>query len=247
MPHRQYMHRPTVIKDLTVLVVVNLIFFFAFMNFDVLESLYQFSRDYEHLEVDEIVPLGFTVAISFLIFSYRRIKELGLMAQTLEHMSLLDPLTGLPNRRAGQISLVTWCDLANEKGQDFAIYQIDLDNFKKINDMYGQMVGDDVLKLVAQRVGNNLPEGALLCRWLDDNFIVVANVTTKKTPAEFALELQQLISKQIMTATVDLTCCIGFSLYQKGHIVEDILHDVEDALAVAKHRGENNIHGHVTA
>lgn len=214
------------------------------MNFDALESLYNLTRDYEQFELDEIIPLGITVALSFLVFSYRRIKELGLMAQTLEHMSLLDPLTGLPNRRAGQISLITWCDLANEKGQDFAIYQIDLDKFKNINDMYGQMVGDDVLKLVAQKVKNNLPADALLCRWLDDNFIVVTRVTPLHTPAAFALELQQLISHKIMTATVDLTCCIGFSLYQKGHIVEDILHDVEDALAVAKHKGKNSIHGH---
>lgn len=245
MPHRQYIHRPTVIKDLTVLAVVNLIFFFAFMNFDALESLYFFSRDYEQFELDELIPLGITVAFSFLVFSYRRIKELGLMAQTLEQMSLLDPLTGLPNRRAGQISLITWCELANEKNEDFAIYQIDLDNFKHINAMYGQMVGDDVLKLVAQKVANNLPEGALFCRWLDDNFIVVTRITPTQTPAEFALALQQLISNKIMTATVDLTCCIGFSLYQKGNIVEDILHDVEDALAVAKHKGKNSIHGHM--
>lgn len=243
MPHRQYLHRPTVVKDLLVLVVVNVIFLFAFMNFDALEMLYNYSRSHEDLELDELIPLGITVSLSFLLFSYRRIKELGLMAQTLEQMSLIDPLTGLPNRRAGQISLITWCDLATNKAQEFAVYQVDLDAFRKLNNMYGQMVGDDVLKLVAQKLNNNLPPGALLCRWLDDNFIVVSRLRAETPPHDFARFLQQQISGQVMTATVDLTCCVGFTIYQKGQIVEDVLQDAEDALAVAKHRGANQIHG----
>ena len=130
MPHRQYIHKPTVIKDLIIMIVLNLLLWLLFVNVDALELLYEISRNHETLELDELIPLGITIGFSLLVFSYRRIKELGLMAQTLEEMSLIDPLTGLPNRRAGQISLLSWYELAERKGQEFTVFQIDLDDFK---------------------------------------------------------------------------------------------------------------------
>lgn len=244
MPHRQYIHRPTVIKDLLVIAVVNSIFFIVFMQVDLFEGIYQFVMKHENYELDEFIPLTFTLAFSWLIFSYRRIRELGVMAHTLEQISLIDPLTGLPNRRSGQLSLISWCELANKHEQPFAVFQVDLDDFKKVNDLYGQLVGDEVLKQVTRKLNSTIPKQALLCRWLDDNFIVIAPITSQYTPYQFAEQLQQAIDDPTMASTVDVTCSIGFAIYEKNQIVEDILHDVEDALLVAKHRGKNAIHGH---
>lgn len=244
MPHRQYMHKPTVIKDLIIMLVVNLLLWGLFVKVDALELLYHASRNHEGLELDELIPLGITIGLSLLIFSYRRIKELGLMAQTLEQMSLIDPLTGLPNRRAGQISLLSWYELAERKGQEFTVFQIDLDDFKSVNDLFGQLVGDDVLKSVANRLNSQLPKGALLCRWLDDNFIVVTPLNPSITPQQYALDFQQLVSNKIFSSTLDVTCCVGFASYEKGQTLEDMLHDVGDALSVAKHKGKNQVQGH---
>jgi predicted signal transduction protein with EAL and GGDEF domain len=150
MPHKQYFHKPTVIKDLILITVVNLLMFSFFLNYDVLEVIYHFSRQHEYFELDEIIPLGVTVALSLLVFSYRRISELGRMAQTLEHLSLIDPLTNLPNRRAGQIKLLSWCRNSQKSNKSFTILQIDIDDFKVVNDLYGEAVGDEVLILAAQ-------------------------------------------------------------------------------------------------
>ena len=70
MPHRQYMHKPTVIKDLIIMLVVNLLLWGLFVNVDALELLYQASRNNESLELDELIPLGITIGLSLLIFSY---------------------------------------------------------------------------------------------------------------------------------------------------------------------------------
>ncbi len=243
MAHKQYIHRPTVLKELTIIIIVNLFLLIFFTQVDVLEWLYLFSRDHEWLELDELFPLGATLALSFLIFSYRRIKELGLLANTLEQMSLIDPLTGLPNRRSGQISLISWCELAQRKGQTFAVYQIDLDAFKQVNDSYGQMVGDDVLRLIARLFNEFLPESALLCRWFDDNFLVIVRLDVIENPHQYAYQLQSVIQGKVLASTLNLTASVGYKVWQPGQKVEDILHDTEDALMRAKHLGRNQVKG----
>lgn len=243
MPHKKYIHRPTVIKDIIISVVANALCFIVFTQVDLLEWLYELSRNYEQYEIDEFFPLSISIGISLLVFSYRRITELGLMAKTLEQMSLIDPLTGLPNRRAGQIRLVSWCDKADNKGDAFAVYQIDLDEFKKVNDLYGHAVGDEVLKYVAQRLTGMLPKSSLLCRWLDDNFLVVVKINAIDNPHEFAHTLQGSISGKVLEYTMNITTSIGYKIWQKGQSVEDVLHDTEDALIHAKHSGRNQIKG----
>jgi diguanylate cyclase (GGDEF)-like protein len=241
MPHAQYFHKPTVIKDLIIIAVVNIVMFIIFLKYDFLEILYQFSRQHEGFELDEIIPLGVTVALSLLIFSYRRIKELGRMAQTLEHLSLIDPLTNLPNRRAGQIKVMSWCRSADKANKTFTVFQIDLDNFKEVNNLYGELIGDEVLVLTSQIISASLPEKATLYRWLDDNFIVVWPTSSAVMPFDIAEKIQQSITANIMPSTLLLTCSIGFSIREQGQSSEDLLHDVEDALIQAKSSGKNMI------
>ncbi|MEW6991205.1 GGDEF domain-containing protein [Colwelliaceae bacterium 6441] len=241
MPHKQFVHRPTVIKDLCVLAFVNFLLLILFTQLDILETLYLFSREHEEYELDEVFSLGITISISLLIFSYRRIKELGQMALTLEEMALVDSLSGLPNRRAGQISLISWCELARKNNEAFAVFQIDLDKFKQVNDMYSQIVGDEVLLDVAHRIQKVIPPSGQLFRWLDDNFLVVARLKDIHHPQEFAHQLQNSISGQIFSLTLNLTCSIGYTLWEPSQTVDTLLHNAEDALNMAKSKGQNHI------
>jgi diguanylate cyclase (GGDEF)-like protein len=215
--------------------------FIVFLNYDVLEVIYHFSRQHEYFELDELIPLGVTVALSLLVFSYRRIKELGEMAQTLEHLSLIDPLTNLPNRRSGQIQLMSLCRNTRKSNSQFSVLQIDLDDFKTVNDLYGEAVGDEILISVSQMISSSLPEKAHLYRWLDDNFIVILPASVSTLPFEIANKVQQSINVNIMPSTLSLTCSIGVSMWQEGQQPEDVLHEVEEALMRAKESGKNQI------
>jgi len=241
MPHSRYYHRPTFVKELIVLVVINLVMLMFYLSNDTLEFVYEFSRKYEHYELDEVIPLGFTLGLSLLVFSYRRIKELGRMAQTLERLSLIDPLTNLPNRRAGQIKLMSWCERAEQTQQSFHVFQLDLDNFKSVNDLYGQLIGDEILELVSQKLIEVLPSDTLLYRWLDDNFIIICPVSISLMPYEIAEKTKSAIDGKIMPSTLSLTCSIGFSSWQTKQTAEDLLHCVEDGLLSAKNAGKNCI------
>ena len=55
MPYNQYLHKPTVIKDLLFITVVNLLMYIIFLNYDVLETIYDFSRKHEYFELDEMI------------------------------------------------------------------------------------------------------------------------------------------------------------------------------------------------
>ena len=243
MPHKKYFHRPTVIKDVAILITVNFILMLAYAQIDLLELAYHLSRDYEAWQLDELLPLGISISISLLIFSYRRIKELGTMAQTLEKMSFHDLLSGLANRRAGQISLLSWCKLAEEKNQTFIVYQVNLDEFSKVNELYGQLVGDEVIKHVAERLNIEKTKSGQLFRWLDDNFIIIIPLNEVNTPNEFAYKLQHSINNKVMASTLSLSCSIGYAVWKKGQTVDDILFEAEDALVNAKHSDSSSVKG----
>ncbi len=243
MSHKKYIHRPTVIKDLMIVVIVNVLLMLLFSQFDMLEWIYQLSRRYPAYQLDALVPLAISISLCLLVFSYRRIVELGTLATALEKMALVDSLTGLPNRRSGQIRLFAWCQKAERKGKTFAVYQLNLDGFKQVNTIYGQSIGDEVLKQVALMLTEFLPPSALICRWLDDTYLVAIRLSTIDNPHQYAYQIQAAINHKILTNTMDLTVSIGYKIWQNGQQVEDIYHDVEQALMDAKHSGKSQVKG----
>ena len=235
------MHQATLFKDLIILIVVNIVFLFIFIQFDILEWAYSFSRLHESLELDELIPLGITIALSLLVFSYRRIKELGHMAETLEKMSLLDFLSGLANRRAGQISLLSWCERAEQSQQVFVVYQININKFSKVNELYGQLIGDEVIKNVSQRLKAQTPTSGQLFRWLDDNFIIILPLNKIDSPNAFAYTIQQNINHKVMESTLSLTCSIAYAVWQSGKTTTDLLYEAEENLMDIKHSNKQII------
>jgi diguanylate cyclase (GGDEF)-like protein/PAS domain S-box-containing protein len=97
--------------------------------------------------------------------------------QDLEKMALLDPLTQLGNRRHLEMHLQSSLDEMRRYGWPFGILFMDVDGFKKINDIHGHDVGDRTLNMVAATMSNSLRSSDFLGRWGGDEFLaVVLNV-----------------------------------------------------------------------
>ena len=92
---------------------------------------------------------------------------------TIRRLAMKDALTGLANRRALFFDLKSLVDRARKQDRKLAVFMIDLDRFKPVNDQYGHLAGDVVLKEVADRLVAALPEAQVLARYGGDEFVVV--------------------------------------------------------------------------
>ena len=239
MSHYKYLHRSSFIKDALWLLTINGFLFVIFAQFDVLELMVSVVEKYEHLELDELLPLGVTLTLSLVVFVYRRLQELGHVTQAFEELSKQDPLTHALNRRAGQALLHRFINKAEKYGQGFSVVQLNIDNFKRINDAYGPSIGDEILINLVNIIKGHIQQNSQLVHWHSDNFLLI--LPSQVTSAyEFANSLREKTAQQLFS-TDTITCSMGLATWQKGMPLQDLLHQVEDALLDAKAAGKNTV------
>ncbi|MDA7787801.1 EAL domain-containing protein [Sphingomonadaceae bacterium] len=126
---------------------------------------------------DTIVLNALLLNIALIIFGWRRYRELtGELAQHRESeneaklLAATDSLTGCLNRRSVVPAAEKLLEIARNSNRGAAFFLVDLDNFKKINDLNGHKTGDEILRLCANRMTEILPEGAIIARLGGDEF-----------------------------------------------------------------------------
>lgn len=146
----------------------------------------------------------------------------------LQDLAYRDPLTGLHNRRAPLEELERLLALQPVPA-DVSVVIFDLDHFKRINDNFGHLRGDDVLTYVAALLTRQLPEGTLLCRWGGEEFLALIYGQTR---AEAQLQVAGVLGgiRRIQIKGLDgLSCSAG------GAMLTEAL-GVREALLLADHR-----------
>jgi len=172
--------------------------------------------------------------------------EQRLLEQTerLNFQAHHDALTRLPNRTLFGDRLHQSIAYAHKHHTKFALFFIDLDNFKQINDTLGHHYGDEVLKAVAQRLFSCIDEGDTLARLGGDEFTIIAQDLA--SPESAATIAQKIIDATIKPVVIDghtlhVTVSIGISLYPKDSTDENnLLQYADSAMYQAKESGRNN-------
>lgn len=120
--------------------------------------------------------------------------------------AMVDPLTGLHNRRHALPRLAELFDRARAGADDLAVIALDLDRFKRVNDSHGHAAGDAVLQAVAQRLSLALPPDAILARMGGEEFLAVL----PHHHATAAMQVAEEIRLQVLSAPVRLPddCCV---------------------------------------
>jgi predicted signal transduction protein with EAL and GGDEF domain len=153
---------------------------FAF-EVDVFENEGRLSEAQQGIELDELFALTTLTVIGVLFYAWRRAREYNREnARRIEAerevmaLAMQDPLTGLPNRRQFSDVLRAALQVVPAAPEAHALLLLDLNGFKKINDVFGHPVGDQALIHVGLRLMKAVREGDLVARLGGDEFAVVA-------------------------------------------------------------------------
>lgn len=163
----------------------------------------------------------------------------------LEHLAHYDSLTGLPNRMLLQDRLEHAIALAERQQQKFALLFIDLDGFKHINDEVGHPVGDEVLKIVAQRLLSVIRGMDTAARLGGDEFVVILpDIRHGENAGRVAEKMLASLSQPYLVAglSLPLSASIGVSIYPNDEIVAgELLRAADEAMYKAKHGGKRQV------
>jgi len=122
-----------------------------------------------------------------------------------------------------------------------ALAVIDIDNFKNVNDTYGHLAGDKVLKEFVQIIKNNLRKEDMIARWGGEEFLVFLNCDDKETILQKFEHMRQLIDGHTFTTIDRLTASFGLTLSRNGDTVDTIYKRADEALYQAKKLGKNRV------
>lgn len=160
-------------------------------------------------------------------------------------MALTDSLTNLYNRRYLEVHLEKLLEKNRHDRKRLAVLMVDIDNFKSVNDTYGHNVGDQILKIFAQRLKDNLRPTDLVARLGGEEFTVILPDVTKERAHMVAERLRRSIaSVPITCATPDgclkITTSIGGAIIDfEPHTVQEALERADKMLYDAKEKGRN--------
>lgn len=165
---------------------------------------------------------------------------------TIEKLAYHDPVTGLPNRTLLYDRLQSAISRADRDDQGVAVLFLDLDRFKAVNDSLGHAIGDELLKMVAQRLQNCVRTSDTVARLGGDEFVVVISaLDSDHAVGGVVLKILEDLAVRFKIDDCDLyiTSSIGIALYPRdGHNVEELMKNADMAMYQAKEAGRNTCH-----
>ncbi|NIF28116.1 diguanylate cyclase [Pantoea sp. Tr-811] len=158
--------------------------------------------------------------------------------------ALIDPLTGLPNRAAWSERVEHEMRDWQENGGHLAMAILDLDHFKRINDSYGHLAGDKVLKIVADQLRKRLRGRDFIARFGGEEFVLLLPQTPPAAAAQVSEVLRAAIEAcpfHFKGERVVITTSIGLSAFRSGERGDQVLKRADEALYRAKELGRNRV------
>jgi diguanylate cyclase (GGDEF)-like protein len=195
-----------------------------------------------------ISVLSFIMVMAFFLLVYERINSTAI--RKLDHalglirtLAIHDELTGVVNRRevlrvASQEKYRT-----GSKGLPFCLCLMDVDHFKNINDSFGHMVGDEVLRRIASKIKNEIRGTDCFGRYGGEEFLLVLTATDLSGAAELVERIRQSVAEMHLTELGGqaVTISIGIAQNRDHEAIEHTLSRADKALYAAKASGRNRL------
>ena len=162
----------------------------------------------------------------------------------LQRMGLLDPLTELGNRRYLEMHLNSRLEEMKRYGLSFGILILDVDDIEKINEAYGTVTGDKVLKMISRTLANNIRFFEVAGRWNGEQFLVVLLNMDEKNLDLVANKLRLLVEQSHLKEieiSIKTTVSIGATLAQFNDSAAGLITRAEKLVAHSKWLGKNRV------
>lgn len=188
------------------------------------------------------------IAKRFELFQSRINNDFNQLQETkdkLEHMALHDDLTGLPNRARLHEHIASSIAISNQNCQQLAVMFVDLDDFKKVNDLYGHSAGDRLLSEIGKKFESFLQPHEFVARFGGDEFIFCFPCLNNLSETESKVEQIKNVFKQqfvIDSKVLFASCSIGVSMYPTdGDDPEDLISKADIVLYKSKARQKGDV------
>ncbi|WP_453968295.1 putative bifunctional diguanylate cyclase/phosphodiesterase [Amorphus sp. MBR-141] len=220
------------------------------VTIDAMQLLFDFSRAHEGLQLDAVVPVLMVAGLVSMVILVlrerdvrREIHQRELAEHTAERLERYDEITGLPNRRLLFEELHRRIVGARMHGSRFALFFLDVDRFKSVNDTYGHGSGDELLRAIGERLVLTLRPHDFVARLGGDEYAVVINSSPEKNIERHVA--QRILFSLARPFTIDggrldMTASIGIAYFpDDAENAELLMRSADTAMYRAKASGRN--------
>lgn len=232
-------------RDGVILTIIGFLIWGLSHYIDAFDLLVEFLEEHEAWEADEIMLAVLTAGLMGFVYAWRRLLDVSKAKRQRNEaegqaawFAYHDPLTRLPNRHFLEARLADGKWGLPHLG---SVIAIDLDGFKKVNDLVGHHGGDELLVAVSQRLREAFPAEVII-RLGGDEFLVVTS-DTGHAAKHLCQRIVQLISAPVVIGgiQVDVGASVGVSQHLQNHGFDEAMQQADLAMYAAKRQGRNSV------
>lgn len=181
---------------------------------------------------------GFSIVIAAGAYWTMKLNRL---TKELARVSQTDMLTGIANRMRLDAQLCAEMERSSRSRRPFSVILIDIDNFKKVNDEFGHLAGDQVIKSVALIIKENVRISDSVGRWGGEEFLIICPETVADDSRVIADRIREAVQAFPFCTGLSHTISAGIAMCEARDTVDSLLHRADTALYQAKRVGRNRV------
>ena len=189
---------------------------------------------------ESVFTLKITNFNDFYILNLTDVTKISKLSDEYERAANFDNLTQIYNRNMLHSLLNKKINSKREKEDGFVLMMLDIDFFKKVNDAYGHLVGDEVLKGISQVVKKHIRADEIFARWGGEEFVLVVNVGIQQG-MKIAENLRKYVEAEDFGVAKEITCSFGITEFMENDTLDTLIKRADDALYKAKETGRNKV------
>lgn len=159
----------------------------------------------------------------------------------MQMQTMTDALTGVPNRLHFTMVYQHAINMARRGEKPLGIIFFDIDHFKNVNDHYGHLVGDTVLKQIATLVRQRIRKSDIVARWGGEEFVLLLPDSELDEAIKVAQLLRKVIDEETFESVGNITCSFGVAVLEENEDAEHLLNRADELLYEAKANGRNRV------